>query len=109
MIGKYVSLNGELIPIEEAVVPIDNLEFTYGYGVYEALKVRNDILFFIDEHAQRLLQSAEIIGIKSELTPDIIKQYIITFSKSVEQNSFNIKVLLVGTNLHIFATNHKYL
>jgi branched-chain amino acid aminotransferase len=109
MIGKFFSLNGELKPVEKAVIGIDNLEFTYGYGVYEALKVRKRKLYFVEEHSTRLLESASIIKIQTRLNSDTIKEWIITFAKSVKEDSFNIKVLFVGQNLYIFATNPKYL
>ena len=51
MIGDYYTFNGDLRPAAEAVVPIDDIAFAYGYGVYETLKLRKGVVFFPDRHA----------------------------------------------------------
>ena len=69
MIGPVFSKNGELLPVSEATIPLDNIEFTYGFGVYENIKIRNRILYFAEKHCQRLLHSAKYIGITTKLSP----------------------------------------
>ncbi len=40
---KYFSKNGKILPIEQAVIPFSNIEYSYGFGVYEnQLKKRNN-------------------------------------------------------------------
>ncbi|MBU1930301.1 aminotransferase class IV, partial [Candidatus Micrarchaeota archaeon] len=55
--------NGLFIPPEKAVLPISHIEFSYGFGVYESIRVRRKKPFFAMDHAERLLQSAQIIGL----------------------------------------------
>ncbi|TVR05239.1 MAG: hypothetical protein EA403_03285, partial [Spirochaetaceae bacterium] len=63
MIGPYCSINGHLVPTADATISVDDVNFQYGYGVYETLKVRDGVLFFPNLHEQRLFHSADIIGL----------------------------------------------
>jgi branched-chain amino acid aminotransferase len=113
MIGSQFSLNGLLLPISEAQVSIDNLSFVYGFGVYENLKVRNSTIYFIQEHVERLLKSAEHIGVCTDHTQDQIIDFIKKFMITIEQKSYNVKMLLIGKNtgsdLYVFALNPKFI
>ncbi len=112
MIGTYFSLNGKLLPIEKATISIDSVEFVYGYGAYETLKVRHGIPYFSELHVERLLHSAQVIGIKAGFSGREILKILDEFAGSVHEESFNIKMLLMGkengSDLHIFALNPHY-
>ncbi len=96
MTFTHFSKNGELLPIDQAVVSVKDLHFQYGFGVYEALRVRNGIVYFVDMHADRLIESAKVI----ELQHSYSQQQIVDFIKQVSQKnnleSANIKMLLIG-------------
>lgn len=96
MIGQYFSYNGTLKPLAEATVSIDDLEFTYGYGVYETLRFRNNILYHPELHAKRLLESARIIGITHDLDEKRIIKYVVELTASNNIPDANIKMLLLG-------------
>jgi len=112
MIGPYFFHNTELKPIEQATVSIDNLAFVYGYGVYENLKVRKRVLYFPELHAERLLNSARAIGMKNDLTVQKIKKALLELCKTVQQDSFNLKILLMGNEpkgeFYAFALNPRF-
>jgi len=113
MLGKYFSFNGKLLPIEQATVNIDNLEFTYGFGVYENFKVRKKFVYFPEQHCSRLLKSATIINLKTTLNKKTILNYLSEFVKKIDEDSFNVKILLMGnkedSDIYIFASAPKYL
>ncbi len=105
MLGHYFSLNGQLLPIEKALIPLDNLEFSYGFGVYEALKVRNKIVYFPEKHIERLFHSAKTINLKVPLSPEAVFSALKDFTIAIsEHSSYNIKIVCVTNNLYIFAT-----
>ena len=113
MLSKCFSFNGKLLPIKKANLSVDNLEFSYGFGVYENLKVRKRFVYFPDEHCSRLIHSADIINLPVRLNKNTIKKYLLEFVKNVDEDSFNIKILLIGnkdsSDLYIFALAPKYL
>ncbi|MCX7787185.1 MAG: aminotransferase class IV [Spirochaetes bacterium] len=96
MIGPYCIFNQRLIPIEQAVVSVDDLNFSYGYGVYETLKVRNRILYFPSLHEERLFHSASVIGLSHPFKPGDITGGIQELVRANKTEHTNIKVLLIG-------------
>ena len=52
-----VFLNGRLLPIEEATVPVLDRGFIFGDGVYELVPVYSRVPFRLDEHLARLERS----------------------------------------------------
>ncbi len=96
MIGPYCFFNRQLIPIEQAVVSVDDLDFSYGYGVYETLKVRHRILYFPSLHEERLFHSASVIGLTHPFRKGDITGGIQTLVRANKTEHANIKVLLIG-------------
>ena len=105
----FVSHNGKIIPLSKACVPLTNLEFSYGFGVYETIKLRNKVLYFLDRHVNRLLKSAQIIELEHPFEPKQIQNYIRVLVSKQTSPSINIKVLMIGaenpanTDLYIIA------
>ncbi|MDR1315492.1 MAG: aminotransferase class IV [Spirochaetales bacterium] len=96
MTGKFCSLNGELIPADSAAIRVDDIDFTYGYGVYETLKVRKGILYFPALHARRLLYSASLIGLAHNFEPERIEAWIGGLVEANGSADANVKMLFIG-------------
>ncbi|MDD9952906.1 MAG: aminotransferase class IV [Candidatus Woesearchaeota archaeon] len=103
MLGAHLSKNGQLIPVTEGVVPVDNLAFTYGYGVYESMKVRHGHLFFPELHVQRLRDSAAVLGMQVRWKDNEILGFVHELVADIGEDAYNIKMLLVGGELFIFG------
>jgi branched-chain amino acid aminotransferase len=107
----YFSHNSQLLPVAEAVVPLNSVEYSYGFGVYETLRVSKNKLYFPAEHCQRLMKSAEIIGLEHEFDPAVIETAIRKLLEANQAEACNVKVLLVGgrtaadANLYILCLN----
>jgi D-alanine transaminase len=50
-------LNGEFLPIDEALVPIEDRGYQFGDAVYEFIASYNGRLFYLEEHLDRLERS----------------------------------------------------
>ena len=96
----YFSKNGQILPIEQAVMPLSNIAFSYGFGVYENIKVRNGITYFLKQHISRLNNSARTIGLVHEFSEDKIESYLQELLEKLQlttkQSACNIKILLIG-------------
>jgi D-alanine transaminase len=66
---QIVYLNGELLPIEEARVPVLDRGFIFGDGVYEVVPVYGKRPFRWTHHLARLERSLAAIGIANPLEP----------------------------------------
>lgn len=77
-LGYY---NGTIAPIEEMMVPMNDRASYFGDGVYEATMVNNHRIFALEEHIERLYNSAGLVQIeipytKQELA-DILKELVL--------------------------------
>ena len=95
---KYFSQNGKILPIEQAVIPISNIEYGYGFGVYENIRISNGVIYFLKDHTDRLLESAKIIGLTHSFDEEIIKNSILDLIKNYKTETFNLKILLIGAS-----------
>ncbi|MCX6739093.1 MAG: aminotransferase class IV [Candidatus Parcubacteria bacterium] len=93
---QYFSKNCEILPIEEAVISLDRIEYTYGFGVYEAVRVSNGVVYFLDNHIERLLCSATTIGLEHLFSEEMVKKAILELVEKTEEQTYNLKVLLIG-------------
>lgn len=93
---KYFSKNGKILPIEEAVIPISNIEYQYGFGVYENIRVHEGIPYFLDDHIERLAESARVIGLQHSFQETDIKKSVTDLVKKNGAGTYNLKVLLIG-------------
>jgi D-alanine transaminase len=60
-----VFLNGKLLPIEEAKIPVLDRGFIFGDGVYELVPVYSRVPFRLDEHLARLERSLGEVRIRN--------------------------------------------
>jgi len=66
-----VSLDGRLVPPEQALVPVLDRGFLYGDSVYEVVRTYRGTLFEPGKHLARLQRSAALIGLALPPLPDI--------------------------------------
>ncbi|MFN3660466.1 MAG: branched-chain-amino-acid transaminase, partial [Brevinematales bacterium] len=80
--GKYVYLNGELVPQQEAKISVFDHGVLYGDGVFEGIRAYNRRIFKLDEHVERLYNSAKIIMLDIPISQDEFKKAIISVCKA---------------------------
>jgi len=65
---RYIWIDGALRPAAEGVVPFINAGLHYGYSVFEGMRCyatdRGPAIFRLEEHVERLLDSAHIVGFR---------------------------------------------
>jgi branched-chain amino acid aminotransferase len=65
---RYIWMEGELRPAAEGVVPFVNAGLHYGYSVFEGIRCyateRGLAVFRLEEHVERLLDSALVVGFR---------------------------------------------
>ena len=88
--------NGEIKPRDQAVASLYSVEFSYGFGVYENIRVKKGMALYSDEHVTRLLASAEAIQLEHTLTEQIIEGYVEHLVGQINQAAYNLKLLLIG-------------
>ena len=93
---QYFSKNGKLLPLTDATIPLENIAYQYGFGVYETIRVRNKIAYFTKQHIERLLQSAKLIELEHIYALPEIDSYIQEVTQKNNTQNCNLKILLIG-------------
>ncbi len=88
--------NGDMIATESASVPLSNIEYAYGFGVYETVRVVHGTPLFLTQHLERLLRSAEIIGLRHTLHLALLAEWTTSLLRKNEADTCNVKMLLIG-------------
>lgn len=96
MTYKYFLRNGDVLPVEQAAVPLADIEYAYGFGVYETIRLSKDSLLFLDEHCERLIESARIIGLRHGLSKESVARSVKELVDKNEAANCNVKILLIG-------------
>jgi branched-chain amino acid aminotransferase len=65
-----ISINGELVPREQAVVSVFDAGFVLGDGVWEGLRVESGGVPFLRQHVERLYEGAKSIFMDIGLPPE---------------------------------------
>ena len=60
-------LNGEMLPSSEASISINDYGFLFGYGVFGGLRAYKGKVFRLDTKLERIRESAEKLGIKTDI------------------------------------------
>ncbi len=67
--SQQVYLDGQLVPADEAKVSVFDHGLLYGDGVFEGIRVYGRNVFLLEEHVERLYESALAIRLEIPLSP----------------------------------------
>lgn len=81
-----VYVNGDLVPIEQARVPVMDHGFLYGIGLFETMRVYQRNIFLWKEHAARLMAGLSELGIKLRWNEDELREAV---QRTVTANSLD--------------------
>tara|TARA_B100001057_G_scaffold490439_1_gene578712 strand:+ start:610 stop:1530 length:921 start_codon:yes stop_codon:yes gene_type:complete len=82
----YININGELFRRSKAKISVFDSGFLLGDGVWEGIRVHNNKLVFIEDHLNRLFESAH--GISLEI-PFSKKDILLEIKKVLKKNNMN--------------------
>jgi branched-subunit amino acid aminotransferase/4-amino-4-deoxychorismate lyase len=105
MTFSFFSKNGIILPEVQAVIPLSNIEYSYGYGVYETVRVTRHIPYFLNEHLDRLIESCRIIELPLPYTKSQLTTWVMSLIEKIEEQTFNLKLLLIGSDFFILASS----
>lgn len=94
---KIVYVDGKFVPLNQAVIPIDDLAVLRGYAAWDIMRTYRGRPYFMDEHIERLMASAQKIGIDLPWTRQEIQSIILrVLEKNPGMDQANIRVLITG-------------
>ena len=88
----FININGELLHKSEAKISVFDSGFLLGDGVWEGIRLHNNKLIFINEHLDRLFESAKGVSIKIPFSRDeIISQIFKVLKKNKMRDDVHIR------------------
>jgi len=91
---QLIYLNGKLVPREEAKVSVYDHGFLYGDGVFEGIRAYDGRIFKLDEHVDRLYDSAKAIMLDIPMSKEEMKEAIIETVRANELRDAYIRVVV---------------
>ena len=87
--GLVVYLDGKFVPKNEAKISVWDHGFLYGDGVFEGIRCYNGRVFRLEQHLNRLYDSAKSIHLNIPLTKEDMREKVIeTFKINGFQDSY---------------------
>jgi D-alanine transaminase len=105
MCVETVFLNGEYVKRSDAKVDIEDRGYQFGDGIYEVIRVYNGEVFTMDEHMERLYQSAE----KMKITiPYELKEISSIVFKLMKDNHLKDGIVYMQVSRGISQRQHHF-
>lgn len=92
--GLQVYISGKLFPKEDAKISVFDHGLLYGDGVFEGIRVYNEKIFALDEHIDRLYNSAKAIDLKIPITKSEMVKAIKDTLEANNQKDAYIRVVV---------------
>lgn len=82
--GLKIYINGQILPEEDARISVFDHGLLYGDGVFEGIRAYNGKIFTLEQHIDRLYDSAAAIALRIPITKDEMANAI---KKTMEANN----------------------
>ncbi|WP_216831728.1 D-amino-acid transaminase [Alkalihalobacterium elongatum] len=102
---NYVLYQNRIIPKNELHIDMDDRGYMFGDGIYEVVRVYNGIPFAMQEHLDRLQQSAEALDMSVPYSMEAIHELIHTL---IEKNNITNGIVYFQLTRGIEPRNHLY-
>ncbi len=100
-----IYFNGQLVDEKEPVISASDSGFLYGAGLFETMRVENGVVFCLEDHIERLFESAKNLSIILSLTAEQINSGI---EQLLEANSLtDARIRLTVTNGPLQSKEHQ--
>ncbi len=93
---KYYNVNGEIVPIEKAVINVKDLGFLRGYSVFDFFRIYKGQPVFIEDHLARLERSTNELGLELPYSKAELVEKIIALAKANQMEEGGIKIVITG-------------
>src|SRR3954470_19384979 len=101
--NELIWLNGEILPMAEARIGVEDRGFQFADGVYEVVRIYNGRPFTLSEHLDRLARACE--GIR--LTPSLSKAELAReIQKFVEKSPVREGMVYLQMTRGVAQRNH---
>jgi branched-subunit amino acid aminotransferase/4-amino-4-deoxychorismate lyase len=97
-IFEYAIVNGERLPVTEALVSIFNKAIFASFGVYETVKIECGCPFYLEDHLHRLLQSAALIDLELGVNVSTLTGWVERLKQIAPEATWRLIIIAFGAN-----------
>lgn len=107
----FVSINNKLINKDDANISIFSEGFSYGFGLFETIKIENGKIIFFDEHIERLKNSTKELGMEFSQDIESLKKHCYELINKNHIKKGVLKITLTkntNSNILIISNSERY-
>lgn len=93
---KFYSINGELVPKEQASLGVTDLAIQRGYGLFDYFVVKKGQPLFFEDYLTRIEQSAKWLHLKLPVTREELRDQVMQLIRANGEQEAGIKIILTG-------------
>lgn len=93
---QYCYLNGKIVPLEKALIRIDDIAIFRGYGVFDFLRTYNGKPFLLQEHLLRLKNSARALSLRVPISDKEVEEIVFKLLKKNKMQDAQVRIILTG-------------
>ena len=91
-----IFINDAWLPAEKAFVPMKDLGFVRGYGIFDFFRMMDGRAIFLSDHLDRFLSSASKMGIQHSYTKEYLSSLILELASSAHDPCLGVKMIMTG-------------
>ncbi len=98
--GKFYSINGEIMEAEHAKLHVSDLSILRGFGVFDFFRTSKGKLLFIEDYLARFRNSTNTFNFSHDYSDEFIKDHVL---KLIELNGYDepsVKLIMTGGYSH---------
>lgn len=92
----FAILNGDLLPADQAGFPVTNQSLVDAFGIYETILVERGRFFHLEQHLQRLGQSARILALELPAPVEEIGAWVRRLAATMQTNCGLLRIVVYG-------------
>ena len=92
--GLKIYLNGKLVDASEAKISVYDHGLLYGDGVFEGIRCYGSLVFKLEEHVDRLFESAHTILLKIPMTKKELMQAVVATLKANKMTDAYVRLVV---------------
>ena len=97
-LSDHVIVNGRLLPHDEAQISLFSQALFFSFGVYESIQIEGGRAFHLDEHLDRLFQSAYILQLPMPYTRADIRGWFERLAETDHIRESLLRIVVFGPN-----------
>ena len=90
-----IYINGDLFPRAEAKISVFDSGYLVGDGIWEAMRLHEGVLVFLDQHLDRLWQAAATVGMDLKMTrQELVDKIWLTLTANQMHDNVHVRFMI---------------